>query len=374
MRFSSIHFTCTNCGAPLRFNPATGTLYCDFCHTGTVIKPEDTRIEEYDLHHALTTLAQHTPKEIQKEIICSNCGVEFRLTPYSVSSNCPYCGTPAITTFNNPITPESILPFVITHTEAKTIFSKWIGSLWFAPNALKKLINTEKNLIGYYLPYWTYDADTHTKYSGQRGDIYYVTVHKRRIVNGKEQLVEVQEARVRWTATSGRVERYFDDVTVEANESLSRKILGSLGTWDTSRSKPFDEHYLSGFESEEYSIGLDSSYEVAQAKMNVIIRRDIRRDIGGDRQQIDHMQTEYTDTTFKNALFPVWMTHFRFKNKDYYYAINGQSGEISGERPYSYTKILLLIGSLLALFTAISYYGNFFDTEFKNSFDSYYPG
>ncbi len=373
MRFSSINFTCTNCGAPLKFSPATGKLTCEFCQSSTEITAKRIQIQEYDLHRALVELEENRPKEITKEISCKKCGSSFTLTPYSVSTNCPYCNTPNITEFVNNITPEAILPFVVTHKEAKAIFKKWIGSLWFAPNALKMLVDTDKRMIGYYLPYWTYDADTTTTYRGQRGDVYYVTVQRRRIINGKEQIVTVQEPRIRWSPAQGYVGRYFDDVTVEASETLSRKILNALGNWDTSRSKPFDEKYLSGFESEEYAIGLDNGFELAQAKMNAIIRGDIRRDIGGDRQQIDHLQTQYAHATFKNVLFPVWTTHFTFKGKEYYYAINGQNGEITGERPYSYTKIILVVGSILALLLLIGYYGEHFDTGFGNSFDSYYP-
>jgi hypothetical protein len=197
-------------------------------------------------------------------------------------------------------------------------------------------------------------------------------VQRRRIINGREQIVTVQEPRIRWSPAQGRVGRYFDDVTVEASETLSRKILNALGNWDTSRSKPFDEKYLSGFESEEYAIGLDNGFELAQAKMNAIIRGDIRRDIGGDRQQIDHLQTQYAHATFKNVLFPVWTTHFTFKGKEYYYAINGQNGEITGERPYSYTKIILLVGSIIALMLLVGYYGDHFDEGFGSSFNSYY--
>jgi len=374
MRFSSINFTCNSCGAPLKFSPATGKLTCEFCQNSTEILSQKIQIQEYDLRTALAELGHNQPKEISKEISCTKCGSSFSLTPYSVSTNCPYCDTPNITEFVNSITPEAILPFIITHQEAKTIFKKWIGSLWFAPNALKTLVDTEKKMTGYYLPYWTYDADTTTAYRGQRGDIYYVTVQHRRIVNGREQIVSVQEPRIRWTPTQGRVSRYFDDITVEASETLSRKILVALGHWDTSQAKPFDEKYLSGFESEEYAIGLDNGFEMAQAKMNAIIRGDIRRDIGGDRQQIDQMQTEYRQATFKNMLFPVWTTHFTFKGKEYYYAINGQTGEITGERPYSYTKIILFIISIVAVIAALGYYGEFFDQGFGQSFDTYYQG
>jgi uncharacterized Zn finger protein (UPF0148 family) len=372
MQFTPINFTCEGCGAPLKFSPATGKLTCEFCQLSTSIQSDKQLIKEYDLRSALTQLEKNSPKEIIKEISCPNCGSGFTLTPYTTSTNCPYCGTPTITEFVNDITPEAILPFVITHKQAQEIFAKWIGSLWLAPSALKTLVDTDKNLKGYYLPYWTYDAGTTTYYQGQRGDIYYVTVQRRQIVNGREQIVTVQEPRIRWTPTSGSVSRYFDDITIEASETLSRKILSALGNWDTSKSKPFDEKYLSGFESEEYAIGLDNGFEMAQAKMNAIIRGDIRRDIGGDKQQIDQMQTQYTNATYKNALFPVWTTHFTFKDREYYYAINGQNGTITGERPYSYTKIILLVGFVMALFAGIAYYSEYSDGGFESSFDIYY--
>ena len=375
MQFTPINFTCEGCGAPLKFSPATGKLTCEFCNRSYAVESNTHLIREYDLRSALTQLEQNRPKEITKEITCPNCGSGFTLTPYTTSTNCPYCGTPTITEFVNKITPESILPFTITHAEAQKIFAKWIGSLWLAPNALKTLVDTDKSLKGYYLPYWTYDAETSTAYRGKRGDIYYVMVQRRRIINGKEQIVTVREPRIRWTPTAGRVERYFDDVTIEASETLSRKILSALGNWDTSQSKPFDEKYLSGFESEEYAIGLDNGFEMAQAKMHAIIRRDIRRDIGGDKQQIDQMQTHYANTTYKSALFPVWTTHFDFNGKSYYFAINGQSGEITGERPYSYTKIILLIVMILAIMAALGYYGEFFDQGgFGTGFDPGFGG
>ncbi len=372
MRFTPISFTCKGCGAPLKFNPASGRLLCEFCGSSTDIESEDTLIQEYDLHDALVHINDNRPKEINKEIRCSSCGVEFTLIPYSVSTNCPYCDTPAIIDFVNNIVPESIIPFTVTQKQAKEIFKQWIGSLWFAPSELKKLIDTDKSLTGYYLPYWTYDANTSTSYIGKRGDIYYVTVRRRQIVNGREQIIEVQEPRVRWTPVSGIVTRYFDDVTIEASETISRKILSLLGSWDTSRLVPFDEKYLSGFESEEYAVGLDSGFEMAQAKMNSIIRMDIRRDIGGDRQQIESVKTSYQNATFKNALFPVWTTHFEYKGRKYYYAINGQNGTISGERPYSYLKITIVISIVLMILIAIGYYSEHFDNISTNAAVEYY--
>jgi len=225
-------------------------------------------------------------------------------------------------------------------------FKKWIGSLWFAPSKLKKFAQGDEKLKGYYLPYWTYDANTNTHYQGQRGDVYYVQVQRTVTVNGRQEQRTVQEARIRWTNVSGQVSNAFDDITIGASKTISHAILDNLSPWHTEVLVPFNEKYITGFQAEEYTVGLDNGFELAKVKMNVVIRQDIRYDIGGDRQQISSMQTQYSNTSYKNVLFPVWTASFKWKNKTYNYAINGQTGKVSGERPYSWLKIAAIVGTL----------------------------
>jgi len=374
MQFTPINYTCPGCGAPLKFSPVSGTLKCEFCNTEVAIDSSaDVSIPEHDLHTALATLDQAPNQEITKEILCSKCGGGFTLDPYAVSANCPYCETPAIIEFVHDIKPESILPFRIPHKQAKQIFAQWIGSLWFAPNALKHLIDTQKSLTGYYLPYWTYDADTSTQYSGMRGDIYYVTVQKTVIIDGREQTITTQEPRINWTPASGWVSRSFDDVVIRAAEGPSRQILDALAPWNTTLLVPFDSKYLSGFDTEEYTIGLDNGFERARVIMDDTIRADIRRNIGGDEQQITDYHTQYKNTTYKNTLFPIWMTHFTYKDKEYYYAINAQSGRITGERPYSYTKIVLLVVSVLTVLAFAAFFDDIRTRYFPDLFSDQAP-
>jgi hypothetical protein len=135
----------------------------------------------------------------------------------------------------------------------------------------------------------------------------------------------------------------FDDVTIGASKTISRAILDSLEPWDTTVLIPFDERYLLGFEAEEYTIGLDNGFEYAKAKMSYKIKNNIRHDIGGDQQQIQNMQSDYDNVTYKNVLFPVWTASFEWKKKTYHYAINALTGKVVGDRPYSYTKIVFAI-------------------------------
>jgi len=347
VKFTSINFTCKSCGAPLRFSPISNTLLCEFCATKESIEPSNQEIKEYSLQEALRFLETHKEKSIDKEVTCNKCSATFTLTPYSVSSNCPYCNTPTITEFVKEITPKSLLPFQISQKEAQKLFKKWVGSLWFAPSKLKKILDGNKKLKGYYLPHWTYDAETETRYRGERGDVYYVQVERRVVINGREERQLVREARIRWTPVAGSVENFFDDITIGASQTISHTILDSLTPWNTNVLVPFNEKYLLGFDSEEYTIGLDNGFEYAKVKMAHSIRQTIRYEIGGDQQRINNMDTKYYNTTYKNVLFPIWTAEFNWNNKIYNYAINGQSGKVIGERPYSWTKIITL-----ALFVA----------------------
>ena len=51
----------------------------------------------------------------------------------------------------------------------------WLGRLWFAPSDLKAYARADRAMQGIYIPYWTYDAETRTNYTGQRGTVYYET-------------------------------------------------------------------------------------------------------------------------------------------------------------------------------------------------------
>ena len=359
MQFTAMNFTCPSCGAPLKFSPAKGRLLCEFCHKEVPIAQADIPIKEHSLSLALQTLDQIPNRIIEKKVHCKKCGGEFILTPYAFSSNCPYCGTPAITDFIKEITPQSLIPFRISRKEAQKRFKTWIGSLWFAPSAFNKYFDKETHLTGYYLPYWTYDSDTLTDYQGERGEIYYVTVTKTVTdAQGRKQQVEVKESRIQWTPVNGKVSLSFDDITVGASNTVTRTILQALEPWNTTALVPFDEKYLVGFEAEEYAVGLDNGFEYAKVKMQHRIESAIHRDIGGDRQRITTTNTHYFHTTYKNILLPVWIASFEWKNKHYHYAINAQSGKVSGERPYSIVKILFAVLFAVLLIGGIMFYLN----------------
>ena len=85
-----------------------------------------------------------------------------------------------------------------------------------------------------------------------------------------------------------------------------------------------------------------------------VIQNDARRDIGGDEQRIEQIRTEYSNETFKHVLLPIWSAAYRYNGKSFRFVVNGQSGRVMGERPYSAWKIAAaVIAALIAMAVAL---------------------
>lgn len=334
-------FPCERCGALQTFKPGTDHIGCPYCGHTTDIEPDRGVLREYDFREALTELAQAPPAAQRQTTRCESCAAEFDFESHIHAGECPFCGTPIVegTGDTRHVKPESLLPFEVDEDSALANFRKWLGKLWFAPGSLRRYAEGDARLTGVYIPYWTYDSATHSRYSGQRGTVYYVSQSYTTVVNGRRVTRTRRVQRVRWTPVAGQVSRFFDDVLVGASRSLPRKITDSIAPWDLQNLVRYDDRYLSGFRSEAYQVGLDEGFKTAIQIMDNVIRQDVARDIGGDRQRITSLQTQHSETRFKHLLLPVWSAAFRFRGKVYRFVVNGRTGKVQGERPYSKIKI-----------------------------------
>ena len=230
--------------------------------------------------------------------------------------------------------------------------------MWFAPNDLKKAVLNFDHFKGVYIPYWTYDTDTTTSYVGQRGEHYYVTETYTTTENGKTVTKTRQVQRTRWYPASGRVHKFFDDILVAATNSLPRKYIYKLEPWDLENLVSFNKSFLSGFITEKYQVELPEGFEIAKGIAAAEITRLVHRDIGGDEQRIISMHSSYNNITFKHLLLPVFVSAYRFKNKVYQFLVNGRTGEVQGQRPYSWIKIVLVSLIGIIVIGAIIYFAS----------------
>ena len=342
----------------LKYKPGTQHQVCEYCGQQNDIIDTQELIKEYDLHSALKDLENTQITHVTKQAHCDACGANFKFSANLNAGQCPFCGTDIVASAqkNKLITPKSLLPFLINEVEAKDKFRHWLKGLWFAPSEVKKYARDDAKLLGIYLPYWTYDSDTVSHYTGARGDTYYVNEQVSYVENGRTVSKVKRVPKIRWTTVRGQVSRFFDDVLVGASSSLPRQIIDQLQPWDLENLVPYEKKYISGFQSEVYQVELDEGFDRAKQVMDGIIHQDIAYDIGGDHQRIHQANTQHSNITYKHCLLPTWSAAFLYRDKSYRFVINGRTGQVQGERPYSYWKIALaVIAGLIIIAGGITY-------------------
>ena len=345
-------FPCNTCGADLRFDPGDDQLVCDHCGATEPIDhgpwTRSAAIQEQDFRRAIEAGLGTAEMEEARISTCPNCAARIEFDDAVHSAECPFCATPVVTDTgaSRQIKPRAVLPFMLEETDARVAMTNWLGSLWFAPGGLMEYARKGRKLNGVYTPCWTFDADTRSAYRGQRGTVYYETRQVTR--NGKTETIDVPK--VRWTPVRGRVARFFDDVLIVASTALPEKFRNTLVHWDLTRLEPYQPEYLAGFRAEAYTIELKDAFLEARDIMDRQILRDVRFDIGGDKQRVDDIQTQISDVTFKHILVPVWIAAYKYRGRSFRFVVNGQTGQVSGERPWSAWKIALAI--LTALIAA----------------------
>ena len=354
-------FPCPGCGADLEFDPREGSLACPYCGRTEIIPVSAEQVQERSYEEYLRPRSDQLTELAQNalEVKCQGCGATVTFTPPEVAGECAFCGRQIVAQPKHAdptVAPEGLLPFRIAKNQATDSIKKWIDSRWFAPNALKKFAYQE-TIGGVYLPYWTYDAHTLSYYRGQRGEHYYVTeTYTETDAQGNSVTKTRQVQKTRWHPASGRVSRWFDDVLVTATKSVSQSRLRSLEPWDLPEMKPYDPAYLSGFKAQRYEVNLAQGFEEAKKIMAPVIDRDVRHDIGGDEQRVESISTSYSGITFKHLLLPVYIGAYLFNQKSYQVMVNARSGEVTGERPYSFWKITFFVLFLLAIIGLIIYF------------------
>jgi len=348
---------CEQCGAQLRYAPGQTRLVCDHCGHVQDIPAEVPRartlaLQELDLARGLRDDLSDRDMVETRTTSCPNCGAQVEITGATHATECPFCATPVVldTGTSRHIKPQALIPFALTEVQARKAMTGWLGSLWFAPNTLLEYARKGRAMNGVYVPFWTFDADTDSRYSGERGEYYYETRTVRVRVNGKMETRQERERHTRWHSVSGRVARDFDDVLVMASHSLPPRLGNELTPWDLGALVPYAPDFLAGFQAEGYTVPLAEGHAEGRGKMEEVIRSDVRRDIGGDEQRIHDIDTAWTEETFKHILLPVWMAAYKYNGKSYRFLVNGQTGEVQGERTWSIWKIAfaVLVAALLA--------------------------
>ncbi len=336
---------CPECGGESVWNPAKQSLVCPYC--GMVVpgelKTDGSGIVEHDLAAVLGSVSNEGRgwKAEKISVKCQSCHAISVFDPGRAAQRCDFCGSPSIVSYEetkDPISPESLLPIKQSEAQVRDSLREWYRTRWFAPDRLKKAALTD-TLKGVYLPYWTFDAQAHSDWTAESGHYYYVE-ESYRDANGNNQTRRVQ--RTRWVPSAGSVENFFDDELVCGSIGVNGELLRKVEPFPTTTELvPYDASYIRGWIVERYQLDLDQAAQRSKQAMDSEMKSLCARQVPGDTHRHLQVNTNYADRTFKHVLLPIWLVAYTYGSKNFQVLVNGYTGAIAGQRPYSWVKIAL---------------------------------
>jgi Zn finger protein HypA/HybF involved in hydrogenase expression len=321
-RIRTRQFTCPHCNGQMEFSPDGQTLLCPHCQRQMnlveALKAGD-RVEEQDFVVALATAKGHTPAKITQVFQCQGCGASFVVDPAVLSMNCPYCASAHV--MERPeerelIPPEGIIPFDLTQEQAHHALLQWLK--------VKKLYDEAQTATptGLYIPVWTFDVG---------GEIQW-----------RERAIETRHTRIKTVTQMSSMPIFFDDILVPASQKFI-KMAGEFKHYQLNALEPYESGYLATWPAETYQVSTaDASLQARQqaferAKQQAQALASVRF---ADSEGIVFSSAGITVESFKLIFLPIWLTFYRYQDKQYNVFINGQTGRIKGEKPRSKMRYL----------------------------------
>lgn len=244
------------------------------------------------------------------------------------------------------------MPLAVTEDQARANTRTWLGNRWFAPRHLDK-VATEALRSG-YTPAWVFSMATTASYRGRRGDNYLDTeTYTTTDSNGNTTTQTRTVTKIRWRPASGTLHLQFRDVTAFAGTDPLSRFGEDLEPWALDEVVAYQDDYLLGSAAQVYTAPPAAGLERARVRTTGQVEDAIRRDIGGDHQEIHDVQRRDDDIGFRYLMLPGWEATYRHRDDTYQLAVNGRTGEVAGTRPYSKVKIAIAVGVAIAVIALI---------------------
>ena len=333
---------CSSCGGNMSFSPQDKGLKCQFC--GNVMPLEyDNNVQKHNYSPNEENTQEHAEFTKENKVFkCSNCGANVVLNSLEVAKKCPYCESGYVAETNEMagLKPDAIIPFKYSKEQTKQLYVKKIKKQWFLPNKFKKAPPTD-NISGVYIPCFSFDANTSTKYSGVLAQTTTV------FVNGKS------ETRTTYKNIHGTKDMQLDNIMVETSSHITQDIFDKLKPFPTSEEVKFDSSFILGYSVEHYNQSLVNSKKIANSIMENIIKTSILSRYSYSTVVSFTQNTSYSKEMYNYCILPIYQVRYKYKEKDYLTYMNGQTGKLAGKMPKSPVKITLFVLFILAIVVGI---------------------
>jgi len=320
----NLEHKCPSCGASLTFDIRTQKIRCTYCgceFTADDLVEDEGNLSEEAIDIGLPTDAgkQWGESDDVSEYSCESCGGEIYTDANTSATVCPYCGNAVILKgrLSGVLKPDRVIPFKQTKEEALDMLQKHIKSNKFVAKGFldeKKL----EEIKGLYVPYWVYDAEMTV-------NITYDGVRESKSGNRTE--------RKHYCVKRGG-EIAYDHIPVDGSVKMSDSLMESIEPFDHSKSEEFKTGYLTGYVADKYDVSQERAARRARRRMEEGAAQAFQKTVHG-YTYVDVMgvESKFNKSNVDYVLYPVWLINTEWNGKNYTFAMNGQTGKMSGNLP-----------------------------------------
>lgn len=326
-----IEFKCPCCTAGLSFSGDAQQLTCEYCdntfdidtvkaynESQAIPQTEEVRWDNPEVREWDSSEEDHL-----KAFQCPSCGGEILCDDTTAASFCPYCDNPAImpSRLQGSLRPDAVIPFQKTREEAQAAFLALCKGKPLLPKFFTSQQRVEQ-ITGLYVPFWLYDCegDFTGSYKATR-----ITTWS----NKDYDIIRTDHYLLRRDARAT-----FTGIPMDGSSKMDDAFMESIEPFDYSQLKEFDMAYLTGYLADKYDVPSEQGEDRIRQRVDAAIHDALQPTLLGyntvlptsRKLEVDHSKARY-------VLLPVWLLNTRYQDKIYTFAMNGQTGKMTGSFP-----------------------------------------
>ena len=349
-------YKCPSCGGAIEFDSHSQKMKCPYCDTEfdleTLKKYDEQLSKEAEQKDDISDWQTDPGKQWQEGetdgmnvYTCKSCGGEIVSDENTGATSCPYCGNPVILTerFRGALRPDMVIPFKLDKKAAKEAYYKHIKGRPLLPKVFRRENHIDE-IKGIYVPFWLFDADV-------AADARYKATKVRTWNDSDYDYTETSYYSV---DRSGNMS--FVSVPVDGSSRMPDDLMESIEPYKVAEAVEFQTAYLSGYLADKYDVDAQQSTDRARERMKESAQDVLRDTVKGYASVIpENTNVRISGGDAKYALYPVWILNTTWRGKKYIFAMNGQTGRMTGDLPVdngAYTRWLL---GLTAVFSIAAY-------------------
>ncbi|MCR4938824.1 MAG: hypothetical protein K5930_01785 [Treponemataceae bacterium] len=344
---SVTNYKCPACTGPVHFSEKTGQLVCDFCGSSYTVEQMD-EIYGKKVEEQAKQEPEPQPADVvdsgMKAFNCPSCGAQLFCDSTTVATSCPYCGNPTVIPcqFKEKRMPDYVLPFRLDKNAAKQALKDHYKGKRFLPTAFSDENHIDE-IKGVYVPFWLFDGKVDA-------DVTFDASSSTVRTTGKKEITTTKHYRLK---RKGAVS--FTRIPEDASEKMDDAQMDSIEPFDFDELKEYSSSYLPGFLAESFDVEEDACLDRVQNRIEPTVINMMEKDINVyDTLTVASKQINFTKTGCKYAFIPVWLLSTKWKDKNFLFAMNGQTGKFVGDLPIDKGKYWRLFSIITITVTAVS--------------------